>query len=96
MVDKKDKPKVISLGFIKNEILKFDIRSSNYSIVYTLNKDLLKESLKDSYLDYEVFCFLQDKDMNKPDENNTSLCKICKNKYHNKAECSRLHFMPIK
>ena len=95
-ISKKEKPKVLSLDFIKNKEINFDIRSVNYSIVYYLEMGKFIEALKGCEMDYELYCMLRDKNESILDENNLYLCSICKTSYHNKFQCSRLHYRPIK
>ena len=95
-VSKKQKPKVLSLDFIKNKEINFDIRSVNYSIVYFLEMGKFLESLRSCSMDYQLYCMLRDKNDNILDENNLYHCSICKTSYHNKFQCSRLHYRPLK
>ena len=87
---------MISLDFIKNKSLNYDIKSEGYSVLYTLSLDNFKDSLKSSEMDYQLYCLLRDRDQCILDEENIYPCSICKNKYHNKFECSRLHYFPLK
>lgn len=48
-------------------------------------------------MDYQLFCTLKDKDAYYEDENELYLCSICTRKsYHNKFDCSKLHYIPLK
>lgn len=47
-------------------------------------------------MDLELYCILKDRDGCVLDEENIYPCSLCKNKYHTKFECSRLHYRPIK
>ena len=61
-VGDKENPKMISLDFIKNRQLNYDIRSEHYSILYTLSLENFKESLRSSDMDYQLYCLLRDRD----------------------------------
>ena len=45
-VEEKEKPKILSLDFLKGKILDYDVKSEKYSIIYTLSEECLKEALK--------------------------------------------------
>jgi hypothetical protein len=50
-VSQGEKPKIISLDFIKNKSVNYDIKSEGYSVLYTLSLDSFKESLQFSEMD---------------------------------------------
>lgn len=95
-VGDKENPKMISLDFIKNRQVNYDIRSEHYSILYTLSLENFKESLRSSDMDYQLYCLLRDRDECFIDEENIYPCSLCKDKFHTKFDCSRLHFRPLK
>lgn len=95
-VCEQEKPKMISLEFIKNRTLNYDIKSDSYSIVYKINLEDFKESLRSSDMDYQLYCLLRDRDECYLDEENIYFCDICKNRCHTKFECSKLHYRPLK
>ena len=90
------KPKLLGLDFIKNKTLTHDIRSKNYSIVYTLELERFKEALRASEMDYQLLCMLRDRYEYLLDENNVHACSLCPRKLHSKFQCPRLHYCPIK
>lgn len=56
-----NKPKIFSLDFIKNKAIDFNLKSLNYSDIYSMTREEFMESLKGSNLDYELFCMLKDR-----------------------------------
>ena len=91
-----EKPKLLGLEFIKNKTLTHDIRSKNYSIIYTLELERFKEALRASEMDYQLMCILRDRYEYLLDENNVHACPLCPRKFHSKFQCPRLHYCPIK
>lgn len=60
-MDKKENPKLITLGFIKADVSTCDVRSLAYSILYEFKKEEVIEILKQSRYDYEHYCMIRDK-----------------------------------
>ena len=52
----------MSLYFIKNKILPYEIKGHEYTTIYRLNKEELYEILKDSPYNYQYLKMLRDKD----------------------------------
>ena len=46
-------------------------------------------------MDFQFFCTIRDKDDYILGENDVYPCSICKKQYHNKFQCSRLHYLPF-
>ena len=95
-VEDGEKPKVLSLDFIRNKSLDYDIKSDKYTILYSLSIENFQESLKGYEIDYQLFCTLRDKDGYILNEDQVYPCHACKGEYHNKFECSKLHYRPLK
>lgn len=91
-----EKPKMISFNFLKNKLINYNIKSKSYSVVYYLTREEILESLRSSDMDFQMMCQLKDKDEQEIYENNLYLCSVCKTEYHNKFECNRLHYVPLK
>ena len=83
-VEEGSKPKLVSLDFIKNKGIDYDIKSEKYAILYTLNNEKFKQSLKGYAIDFELFCMLKDRDEYLLDDQKIYPCTICKNRFHNK------------
>ena len=96
IVGENEKAKLLSLDFIKNRILKYDIVSNDYSILYTLSEENIKEALKSSKVDYELFCLIKDREEYVMDELNIYPYELCKDKFHNKFDCPKIHFYPLR
>lgn len=47
-------------------------------------------------MDFQLFCMMKDKDDYTLDESNLYECPNCKGEFHNKFDCNRLHFIPLK
>ena len=88
-------PVLISLGFIRNPRLTYEIKSLAYSVLYFLDYESILGILKASQMDYEHYCLLKDRMLNIPDEFELFNCEICKEK-HTKFTCPKLHYIPIK
>jgi hypothetical protein len=61
-VKKNDKPKIISLEFIKRKFFEFDVKSLSYGIIYFMEEHDFMVCLKETAMDYELFCIMRDKD----------------------------------
>jgi hypothetical protein len=59
---KNEKAKLVSLDFIRNKELQYNMKSDSYSVLYTLPIETFKESLKSSEMDYQLYCVLRDRD----------------------------------
>ena len=67
-VGKKDYPSFLHLNFITgNHDEKYDIKSLGYSMISTLEYEVLITMLKTSPRDYETFCQMRDKSKHIPD-----------------------------
>lgn len=55
------KPKILTLDFIKNKTLNYNIKSQTYSVLYFLNREKFMESIRPSEMDYQLFCLLRDR-----------------------------------
>ena len=73
-VDEKKKPIILSLDFIKNKILEYNVKSISYSVLYYLSRESFMESLRSSELDYQLFCVMKDRTDYVLGENNLYEC----------------------
>ena len=90
------KPRIFSLDFIKNHSCNYNVKSLSYSVLYCLSREEFMNSLKSSEMDFQLFCVLRDRDEYLLDENNLYECEVCDKEYHNKFQCPRLHYLPLK
>jgi hypothetical protein len=88
-------PILISLGFIKNPRLSYEIKSLAYSVLYFLGHEDILSILKGSQTDHELYCHLRDKSQSMPDEFELFACETCRER-HTKFTCPKLHYIPIK
>lgn len=65
----KDKSKLISLGFIKNDKFNFTLKSLDYSLIYYLSREEFEQCLKENAFDYQLWCSTKDKHGYYLDEN---------------------------
>lgn len=79
-----EKPKIVNFNFIKNKTMNYNIKSKSYSVLYYLSREEMMESLRNSEMDFQLFCQLKDRDECDLDENNLYPCSVCKTEYHNK------------
>ena len=61
-VHENQKAKMLTLDFLKNKPLNFDIKSLGYSILYSLNLEQFRDSLRSSDMDYQLYCVLKDQE----------------------------------
>ena len=92
----KKKPIIISLDFIKNKTIPYNVKSMSYSVLYFLTREEFMESIQPSDMDYQLFCVIRDKMESSLNENNLYSCPFCRGEFHNKFECSKLHYTPIR
>ena len=91
-----ERPFILGLEFLTRHKPNYEIKSLEYSVIYSLSYDDLISILKDSHMDYLLFCFLRDKNKSTPDEFEVLECEICKNgQKHTKFSCPRLHYIPL-
>ena len=63
-----DKPFILGLEFLTRFRPMYEIKSMEYSVIYSLSYDDLISILKESHMDYLHFCFLRDKNKSTLDE----------------------------
>ncbi len=61
-VNENEKPKILSLDFIKRKIINYEVKSLFYSVIYYLDYDNFMMSLKECDMDFDLFCQMKDKD----------------------------------
>ena len=62
-VKEKEKPVIVSLDFLKNKTPAYNIKSNSYSVIFSLTKEELMESLKtSSEISFQTVCAFKDKD----------------------------------
>ena len=59
---------VLGLEFLVRRRAVYEIKSLEYSVIYSLGYEELIGILKESHLDYTMFCFLRDKNKSNLDE----------------------------
>ena len=57
-----EKPKILSLDFIKRKIINYEVKSLFYSVIYFLDYENFMISLKECDMDFDLFCQMKDKD----------------------------------
>ena len=60
-VNARDRPFILGLEFLTRFRPAYEIKSLEYSVVYSLAYDNLIEVLKESNMDYMLFCLLRDR-----------------------------------
>jgi hypothetical protein len=58
-------------------------------------EDLL-DTLRETHMDFEHYCFLRDRNKHILDEYEVFSCQNCKKIKHTKFTCPKLHFVPIR
>ena len=87
---------LLSLEFINPLSVKnYELQSKEYSVLYTMDIETLREILKEKDRDLEYFFYLKDKSKHIMDEFEIKKCEFCKSK-HLKFRCPKLHYMPIR
>ena len=59
---KPDEFKLMTLDFLFNTFFPFSVKCLDYTIIYKITHNRLKEVLKDNPYDYEYYCMMKDKD----------------------------------
>ena len=54
--------KLLSLNFIYNKILNYDIKCEDYSVIYQMNRDGFRELIESNSYNYQYYCMLKDQD----------------------------------
>lgn len=91
-----ERPFILGLEFLTRQRPNYEIKSCEYSVVYSLSYEDLIGILKDSQMDYMHFCFLRDKNKSTIDEFEVLECLICHNgQKHTKFTCPKLHYTPL-
>jgi hypothetical protein len=67
-VGRDETPFLTSLDFISKQRPLYEIKSLQFSVLFTLQYSRFIEIFRTSDMDYELFCFLRDKIRNIPDE----------------------------
>jgi hypothetical protein len=83
-----------SLDFISKKRPLYEIKSLQFSVLFTLDYDKFISIFKQTDMDYELYCFLRDKIRNIPDEFEVHPCQYCEKFNHFKFSCPRLHYLP--
>ena len=98
MIEVKDgeKPILLSLNFLNNlnKTKNYELVSKEYSVLYTMDIETLREILKGKDRDFEYFFFLKDKSKHILDEFEFKDCEFCSSK-HLSFNCPKLHYVPI-
>lgn len=89
-----DIPFLTSLDFISKTRPQYEIKSLQFSVLFTMGYKKFIEIFRKSDMDYELYCFLRDKCRNIPDEFEVKSCEFCKQFNHFKFTCPRLHYVP--
>ena len=63
-----DLPFLTSLDFVSKTRPQYEIKSLQFSVLFTMEYEKFIEIFRKSDMDYELFCFLRDKCRNIPDE----------------------------
>lgn len=55
---------MISLNFIRNKILEYNITSNSYSVLFYLSRDDFMQCLRSNQFSFETICMIKDRDDN--------------------------------
>lgn len=86
---------LLSLYFILNKSLKYDIKATEYSVIYRISKEALEKILKTNPYNYQYFLMLREKDKFNRSEFEVFKCEVCEKEMHSFYHCPKLHFLPI-
>ena len=53
---------MISLNFIRNKILEYNITSNSYSVLFYLSRDDFMKCLRSNQFSFETICMIRDRD----------------------------------
>jgi len=67
-ISSNDRPFILGLEFLTRKRPIYEIKSLEYSVIYRLSYDDLTNILRESQMDYLLFCLLRDKNRSIPDE----------------------------
>lgn len=76
--------------------LPYTIKSLSYSVLYWLSNEDMTALLRQNNIDYEHFCLQRDKHHISIDSFELYQCQNCVGEFHNKFNCPRLHYIPIR
>lgn len=75
-----EESRLLSLYFIYNKVLKYDIKCCEYSVIYLLKICELIKTLKTSPCNYQNYLMMKDKDRYNRNEMETLECEFCDKK----------------
>jgi len=67
-ISSNDRPFILGLEFLTRKRPLYETKSLEYSVIYRLSYDDMTNILRESQMDYLLFCLLRDKNRSIPDE----------------------------
>lgn len=64
----KNEYKILSLNFLVNKPLQYDMKSADFTSIYRLSKSTMEDIIRSSPYNYQYYCMLRDKEKVNPNE----------------------------